>query len=734
MKRVQDSPARVKLTGTVLRFFHAKKNPTNGKTFYIFTFQPDYSSAKVVKAEAVQIPKGRKGGVTQYGIRVKFDSALALYRGQRLTLHGFFQKDVKYGWQFKALSAESDTVKSKDKALLECLDKVKASNGTPLIGKDRLKKLKRHFGADLINILEKTPALLCKAVPALSEADALRLSEAWNETRAANPEEAIAKLRKLPEIGPVLAQAILDEFGKNALATAQRNPYALVRRVPGIGFQTADNIALHLNLGPMVRARGWIEHFVRSAADDQGDCGIPKAVVLAEAVKATGLSDLAIKDILDSLLTGKSAEFLEEDGIIWIENLLAAEQKIARWIRKTLQKPKVSCPDISRATNLSEEQSNALAAILTAPVSILTGGPGTGKTTVLREVAARADCILCAPTGRAAKRLSEITGQEAITLHRLVLKKNNAISADRLLVVDECSMADLLVMAALADCCSKRLPRLLFVGDADQLPSVGAGQVFRDLIASGQIPVHRLTKNYRSAGSGGGIVTAAAAVLRGTQPSPTRFSPNGDFCFIETETAKEAAQRAVEFATEILPKQCGLDPLADIQVLTPMRSGPAGVDSLNAALRARLNPAAASSSCRFAPGDRIINLQNNPERGIFNGDLGIVESFDPVKDEATVKFHDATLLCEAQLLRHMDLAYALTAHKSQGSEYPAVVIVLAKGHFVLLNRNLLYTAMTRAQRHLILVAQKGATYLAVKDAPRPRLTKLAALIRDAVTQ
>lgn len=724
-KKVPKDP-RVEITGSVLRIVYSKLNPTDGKIFYILTFQPDASCAAVLKQQAMRVPEDRKGGATQYHLRVKLDTKLGIRPGQRVTLRGFFQKDANFGWQFKALSAEADTVKAREDELLLALGSVKGNNGCPLIGRDRLKKLKQHFGGGLANILEKDPARLREAVPALTDAEAVQLGEAWRQTRANDERETLTKLQQLPEIGPERARAILDEFGKKALATILRDPYAISRSVPGIGFLTADQIALHLNLSPMVRTRGRVEHLVTSAAEENGNCGVVKAGIVKAAAEAVGSLETEVEKILEPLVTGKNAVLLEEDGVIWVKSLLAAEQRIAEWIRETLAQPFATAVAGDRVEGLTDEQSEALSAILSAPVSILTGGPGTGKTTVLREVAARDSCVLCAPTGRAAKRLSEVTGQNAMTLHRLILQKSNPIARGSLLVIDECSMADVEVMAAVAGRCAVKMPRLLFVGDADQLPSVGAGQVFRDLIACGRIPVHRLTKNFRSAGSGGGIVAAASAVLGGKIPKKAAFEPDGDFCLVEIETAEEAAACAVEFATVILPERCQLDPLTDIQVLTPMRGGPAGVDALNAALRAKLNPAGGPG--RFAPGDRVINLRNQPARGIFNGDLGVVRTVDPAKQEAVVRFGETDVLCDEKLLRWLDFAYAVTAHKSQGSEYPAVVIVLAKGHFILLDRNLLYTAMTRARRRLVIVAQKGALLLAAMSTPPARLTRLRSLL------
>jgi exodeoxyribonuclease V alpha subunit len=722
----------VELIGTVLQTVYAQLDRVSGKTFYIFKFQPDLSCGSQLKSEAIRVPENRKGGVSQYHLRVKLDTTLAVTPKMRISLRGFFQKDPNFGWQFKATTAEADTVKSKQEAILAALGSVKGNNGCPLIGKDRLKKIRQTLGSDIGEILKSEPGRLKEAVPALTEEDIQRLAAAWNAS-SGDDAEILKKLQQFEGIGATLARAILDEFGSKVLGTIRRDPYLLAKRVPGIGFQTADKIALGLNLPPQARCLALMEHAVREAAAENGDCGKKKEDVIEAGVEISGLEKGMVEQILNASLGQKNSDIIEENGVLWLKSLLLAEEKVANWIGKSLQQPAALSAASGSVADLSSEQSAALREILQAPVSILTGGPGTGKTTLLKAVVqATANCVLCAPTGRAAKRLAEVTDHDAMTLHRLVFRKQNPLTSETLLIVDECSMADVAIMAELAAKCAAKLPRLLFVGDADQLPSVGAGQVFRDLIGCGKIPVHRLTHNFRSAGAGGGIIQAAAAVLAGKVPKPAGFNPDSDFCFIQTDTAEEAADKAVEFATRILPEETGLDSLKEIQVLAPMRVGPAGTQTLNESLRQVLNPAAAASATEevpFAPGDRVINLQNQPALDIYNGDLGVVSKVDHAKKEATVRFDGNEILFDNKRLRWLTLAYAVTTHKSQGSEYPAVVVVLVKGHYVLLDRNLLYTAMTRAQRHLVVIAQQGALRLSVKDLPRPRLTRLESLLR-----
>ncbi len=697
----------------------------------ILEFQPDRSCASSLKSEAIRNPKGEgKEDPLLYFILVKLDTTLTIAASMRLKLRGFFLKDDKYGWQFKALAANASNEKNKDDQTLGALAAVRGNNGAPLIGRERLKRLKKALAATLPEVLKDNPSKLCEVLPDLTEQDALRLGKAWTETQVVNDDAAAKKLQELPEIGPVLARAIITEFGDQALNTMLRDPYEVAHRVRGIGFVTAEKIAELQNLPPMVRARGRIDHLLRSAAEENGDCGVRKADLVQKVADATKLEPKHVEGILAGLVAGKHAPYFEEDDVIWHRSFVHAEQKVATWIEKTLSKPAVHEHRGAPSLELSKEQGAAMQAILEAPVSILTGGPGTGKTTLLSEIASRTSCLLCAPTGRAAKRLTEVTGADAMTLHRLILQKSNPVRSEHLLIVDECSMADIMVMSALAERCAERLPRLLFVGDANQLPSVAAGQVFRDLIACGRIPVHRLTENFRTVGAGGGIVAAAEAVLRGKMPRPTEFDAAKGFCFVETASAAEAAAKAVEFATEILPQHCKLDPVGDLQVLTPMRGGPAGVQALNAELRPRLNPSSPGTPFPFSPGERVINLQNQPDRGIFNGDLGVIESINQDRKEATVRFQDLTVLFDEKRLCLLELAYAITAHKAQGSEYPAVIVVLAKGHYVLLDRNLLYTAMTRAQKQLIIVAERGALAIALKNATRDRRTRLAKVIAD----
>ena len=460
------------------------------------------------------------------------------------------------------------------------------------------------------------------------------------------------------------------------------------------------------------------------------------------------------------MLAGGSLLREEIDGepLIFLPHLRKAEEVIAARIKRLVQAPTVYPPiDFDKAVawcegrtgkTLAPSQREALRTVLASRVVILTGGPGVGKTTLVNSIlmilrTKGVKCLLCAPTGRAAKRLAETTGLEAKTIHRLLeidprtgrfsRNESNPLACG-LLVVDETSMVDVPLMHSLV----RAVPNsagLILVGDVDQLPSVGPGTVLRDLIESGVVPVVRLTEVFRQAADSR-IVTNAHRIRRGQMPE-LRGDPSSDFHFVERDDPEKIAAMLIKLVQARIPKRFGLDPIRDVQVLCPMNRGSLGVRELNTVLQRALNPTRPDQPVverfgwRFQIGDKVIQTENDYDKDVFNGDVGMIERIDPVEQEVAVRFDERLVKYDFGELDEIALAYAITIHKAQGSEFPAVVIPLATQHYMLLQRNLIYTGVTRGKRLLVLIGQKKALGIAVRnDRPQRRYSGLPTSLRS----
>src|SRR5437016_4460117 len=417
-----------------------------------------------------------------------------------------------------------------------------------------------------------------------------------------------------------------------------------------------------------------------------------------------------------------------------------------------LRKSSASC-ERRTGKSLAPSQREALKTVLANRAVIITGGPGVGKTTLVNSIllilrAKGVKCLLCAPTGRAAKRLTETTGMEAKTIHRLLeinpatgrftRDESNPLACD-LLVVDETSMVDVLLMHSLVRALSNHAG-LILVGDVDQLPSVGPGTVLGDLIESGVVPVVRLTEVFRQAADSR-IITTAHRIRRGQMPDMREADPNSDFHFVERDDPEKIVATLVKLVQERIPERFGLDSIRDVQVLCPMNRGSLGVRELNTALQKALNsarpgqPAVERFGWRFQMGDKIIQTENDYDKEVFNGAIGTIERIDPVEHEVTIRFDDRLVKYDFGELDEVALAYAVTIHKSQGSEFPAVVIPLATQHYMLLQRNLIYTGITRGKKLVVLIGQKKALGIAVhNDRPQRRYSGLLASLRSGGQQ
>jgi exodeoxyribonuclease V alpha subunit len=538
------------------------------------------------------------------------------------------------------------------------------------------------------------------------------------------------------------------------------NPYRLARDIRGIGFKTADAIAMKLGVEKtaMIRVRAGISYALTEAMDD-GHCGLPTADLVPLAEKLLEVGAGLIRTALDLELADGTviADSLGETDCIFLASLYRAEQAIAEKLL-ALSRAKLPWGSINAdkalpwieqriGIKLAPSQEAAVRLAIASKVLVITGGPGVGKTTIvnaiLRILAAKTvKLLLCAPTGRAAKRLSETTGQEAKTIHRLLevdpkgggFKRNteNPLDCD-LLVVDEMSMVDVMLMHALL----KAVPEsaaLLVVGDVDQLPSVGPGQILADMITSGAVPVVRLTEVFRQAAQSR-IITSAHRINQGSIPDLGKPEGDSDFYFVQADDPETAVPLIIELVKTRIPHRFGLDPIRDIQVLCPMNRGGVGARSLNIELQAALNPAGERKVERFgwtfAPGDKVMQIENDYDKEVYNGDIGYIDDVDPEAGELTASFDGRAVTYGFGELDTLVPAYAATIHKSQGSEYPAVVIPVMTQHYTMLQRNLLYTGVTRGKKLVVLVGQKKAVAIAVRSiSGRRRWSKLAEWLRS----
>ncbi len=669
-----------------------------------------------------------------------------LYEGQRVVATGQWVNDGRFGRQFKiesCLVEEPRTLRGLERYLSAAIDGV---------GPELARRIVETFGLDALQVLEDEQERLAE-VPGIGDKTREKIAVGWAEDRTGR---ALAITLKGFGLGPVACKRIATEFGKDALTVVQRRPYDLVK-IKGIGFGTADQIARSSGVEKEDPARIQAAvGFCLEAAEDDGSCYLPEAVLLERLVKLDIPLDAARTELDRMAGFGRVARHgapLEEHRAIFRPEVERMEAKVARSLEDRLRDVAaaravdVSAAEVACKLELHTAQRAAVELALASGVSVITGGPGTGKTTILKVLLAagrqRNEKWLCAaPTGRAARRLTESGGQEAKTLHRLLefsmqsmkftRDSSKLLEADGVLV-DESSMLDLKLMAALLDALPAKC-RLVLVGDVDQLPSVGAGQILRDCIDSGALPVARLTEVYRQANDSG-IVRNAHRVNHGEVPLSGEKDEAGevkDFFVLTREDAMDAQNLLLQVIQQRLPK-LGFDPKRDVQVLTPMHGGILGTTALNERLQAALNPDGAPlvrGNRTWRVGDRVLQTRNDYDNDIFNGDVGSVRAVESGGLVIDFDGREVTLIGDS--LDAIELAYAISIHKSQGSEYPAVIVAIHNSHFVMLRRNLLYTALTRAKRFACLVSSARAVRTAVGRAGGDeRYTRLAARLRAA---
>jgi exodeoxyribonuclease V alpha subunit len=691
--------------------------------------------------------RGQRDLVTVLG------SVPSVSAGEWLTAKGWWVRDTEHGLQFKAqaLTATPPTTS-------EGVERYLGGGFVKGVGPVLAKKLVGHFGATLLQVIGNNPADL-EAVDGIGPKRRERIANAWQEGMQIRE---IMLFLHSHGVSTGRAVRIFKTYGNLAIQTVRENPYTLAKEIHGIGFATADQIAQSVGIpkNSQNRARAGIDH-VLLGATSEGHCALPLGKLKAAAVKLLEVPVETIEQALSQMLTSGSLllEEIEGEPLIFLPHLRKAEDGIATKIKRLAtagvtypkidyEKAVVWCEEKTGKT-LAPSQRDALRTVLTSRVAIITGGPGVGKTTLVNSIllilrAKKVKCLLCAPTGRAAKRLTETTGLEAKTIHRLLevdpatgrfqRNEDDPLECD-LLIVDETSMVDVLLIYALL----RALPRnsaLIMVGDVDQLPSVGPGNALRDLIDSGVVPTVRLTEVFRQAASSR-IITSAHLIRQGKMPEFRTADASSDFHFIERDTPKEIAATLVKLVQDRIPKGHRLDPIRDVQVLCPMNRGSIGVRELNTVLQTALNPVrqgepvAERFGWRFRVRDKVIQTENDYKKEVFNGDIGVIEKIDPVEQELSVRFDDRLVTYDYGELDEVSLAYAVTIHKSQGSEFSAVVIPVAMQHYMLLQRNLIYTGITRAKRLLVVVGQRKALGLAVRnDQSRKRYSGLLSSLKE----
>jgi exodeoxyribonuclease V alpha subunit len=672
--------------------------------------------------------------------------------GETIRCQGHWKSHLVYGQQFEVEKHQVEVP-----ADVNGIQKYLGSGLIKGVGATYAKRIVEEFGVETLHIIDTAPARL-KEVKGLGKKRIEQITSCWAEQKSIRQ---VMIFLQSHGVSPTYAQKIFKTYGSNSIQVVKENPYTLARDIFGIGFKTADVIAQKIGMSPEspFRIEAGLE-YVLSELSSNGHVCYPLPEFLKESGEILQAKPDLVLQSLELLKNSDRVEIIKKihEGVIgefiWKKSLYISESGISREIKRiTKGNPLLREINSEKAIEwvqqtlkieLGKNQKVAVANSVTDKMCIITGGPGTGKSTITKAILSITEklttkILLAAPTGRAAKRMTEITGKKAATIHSLLeysftggFKKNRETPLEcDLIIVDEASMIDTYLMYSLLRAIPSHA-RVIFVGDINQLPSVGPGNVLKDIISSRAVPVIMLNEIYRQA-AGSDIIINAHKINQGIIPTPQN-NPESDFFFMIEHEPENILKSIISLVGSRLPKKYGFHPFNDIQVLAPMKKGIIGTENINVALQEALNPKNPPlfrNGKRFAIGDKVMQLKNNYDKAVFNGDIGRILDIDHAEQEMVVTIDEREVIYEFSDLEELTLAYAISVHKFQGSECPCIVMPVHTTHFKLLHRNLIYTGVTRGKKLVVLLGTKKAMAIAVKnDEVKQRYTGLLQFLQD----